>query len=140
MIQFTKVMKETPKEVASLKALPRKTRLCRGNIKGVRHRREFHVCIFDTLSETRESLNFGMRRRAVRVAQNSRMLTKHLPVRVTFSLQLLRRCNGSFERCISRVQSLTNLANTRIRRPICMPATRHDGKYSIRYRILEQGD
>jgi len=51
-----------------------------------RHRREFHVRIFDTLLyETRGGgLNFGMHH-TVRVARNSRMLTKHLPVRVTFS-------------------------------------------------------
>lgn len=47
--------------------------------------REFHARIFDTLPRNERGLNFGMHR-TVRVAQNSRMLTKHLPVRVTFSL------------------------------------------------------
>lgn len=80
-----------------MKALLRKIRSY-GVTSKATGRREFHVRIFDTLSETREGyLNFGMHR-AVRVAQNSRMLTKHLSVRVTFSLQLLRGCNDSFER------------------------------------------
>lgn len=90
-----KMMKETPKELTRWKLYLERHGVMAWETSKVPPPWISRVHFRYASRNAREGpLNFGMHR----VAQNSRMLTKHLSVRVTSSLQLLRGCNDSFER------------------------------------------